>query len=105
VRVGGSLRIVMHGPDGNDYPMKGVFREVKPPERLVFYNIAIDNDGNHLLEGETTVMLEEERGKTKLTLHTYAKGLVPLAPQMLAGMEAGWSQSFDKLGEVVVKSA
>jgi uncharacterized protein YndB with AHSA1/START domain len=105
VRLGGSLRIVMHGPDGNDYPMKGVFREVKPPERLVFSNIAIDNDGNHLLEGETTVMLEEEGGKTKLTLHTYAKGLVPLAPQMLAGMEAGWSQSFDKLGEVVVKSA
>ena len=25
VRVGGALRIVMHGPDGNDYPMKGVF--------------------------------------------------------------------------------
>jgi len=30
VRVGGSLRIVMHGPDGNDYPMKGVFSDVKP---------------------------------------------------------------------------
>ena len=27
LRVGGALRIVMHGPDGNDYPMKGVFRE------------------------------------------------------------------------------
>ena len=26
LRVGGALRIVMHGPDGNDYPMKGVFR-------------------------------------------------------------------------------
>ena len=36
VRVGGALRIVMHGPDGNDYPMKGVFREVVPPQRLVF---------------------------------------------------------------------
>ena len=33
VRVGGSLRIVMRGPDGNDYPMKGVFREVIAPER------------------------------------------------------------------------
>jgi uncharacterized protein YndB with AHSA1/START domain len=101
VRAGGSLRIVMHGPDGNDYPMKGVFREVKPPERLVFSNIAIDKDGNHLLEGETTVILEEQSGKTKLTLKTYAKGLVPTAPQMLAGMEAGWSQSLDKLGELV----
>jgi len=101
VRAGGALRIVMHGPDGNDYPMKGVFREVKPPERLVFSNIAIDKDGNHLLEGETTVILEEQGGKTKLTLKTYAKGLVPMAPQMLSGMEAGWSQSLDKLGETL----
>jgi uncharacterized protein YndB with AHSA1/START domain len=101
VRAGGTLRIVMHGPDGNDYPMKGVFREVKAPERLVFSTVAIDKDGNHLLEGETTVILEEQSGKTKLTLHAYAKGMVPVAPQMLAGMEAGWSQSLDKLGEVV----
>lgn len=101
VRVGGALRIVMHGPDGNDYPMKGIFSEVKPPERLVFSNIAVDKDGNHLLEGETTVILEEQGGKTKLTLHTYAKGTVPFAPQMLAGMETGWSQSLDKLATLV----
>jgi len=103
VRVGGNLRIVMHGPDGNDYPMKGVFREVVPPERLVFSNIAVDNDGNHLLEGETTVILEAQGAKTKLTLRTYAKGLVPMAPQMLAGMEAGWSQSLDKMEELVAR--
>ena len=101
LRVGGALRIVMHGPDGNDYPMKGVFSEVKPPERLVFSNIAIDKDGNHLLEGETTVILEEQGGKTKLTLHTHAVGRVPIAKQMLAGMEAGWTQTIDKLGELV----
>ena len=96
--------IVMHGPDGNDYPMQGVFRAVEPPARLVFSTVAVDSDGNHLLEGETTVVLEEEGGKTKLTLHSFAKGMVPSAPQMLAGMEAGWSQSFDKLREVVAKA-
>ena len=101
VRVGGSLRIVMHGPDGNDYPMKGVFREVVAPERLVFSNIAIDKDGNHLLEGETTVIFAEEDGKTTLTLQTYAVGKVPIAPQMLAGMKAGWTQSIDKLEELL----
>ena len=101
VRVGGTLRIVMHGRDGNDYPMKGVFREVVPFERLVFSNIAVDKDDNHLLEGDTTVILEEQGGKTRLTLVTHAVGLVPIAPQMLAGMEAGWSQSLDKLDELV----
>ena len=104
LRVGGVLRIVMHGPDGNDYPMKGVFREVVAPERLVFSNIATDKDGNHLLEGETTVTLSEQGGKTTPTVKSHMVGLVPIAPQMLAGMEAGWTQSIDKLGELVAKS-
>ncbi len=99
---GGVLRIVMRGPDGNDYPMKGIFLEVEPPERLVFSNIAVDRDGNHLLEGETSVTFTEQAGKTTLTLKTHAVGCVPLAAQMLAGMEAGWTQSIDKLAELVV---
>src|SRR4029450_14651 len=101
VRVGGSLRIVMRGPDGRDYPMKGEFREVIAPERLVFSNVTTDNDGNHLLEGETAVTLAEKNGKTTLTVKAYAVGLVPIAPQMLAGMEAGWTQSIDKLEALV----
>ena len=105
MRVGGSLRVVMRAPDGNEYPMKGEFREVTPPERLVFTNIAIDQDGKHLLEGETTVILSESNGKTTLTLQTHAIGLVPLALQMLAGMEAGWNQSIDKLAELFLRSA
>jgi len=104
VRVGGALRIVMHGPDGNDYPMKGVFREVTAPERLVFTNIAIDNQGNHLLEGETAVTFAEKDGKTTLTLKTHAVGCVPIATTMLAGMEAGWTQSIDKLEELAARS-
>ena len=104
VRVGGSLRVVMRGPDGNEYPMKGEFREVIPPERLVFTNIATDQDGKHLLEGETTVILSESNGRTTLTLQTLAIGLVPIASQMLAGMEAGWNQSIDKLAELFLRS-
>ena len=104
LRIGGALRIVMHGPDGNDYPMKGVFREVAPPERLVFSNIAIDNDGNHLLEGETTITFSEQGGKTTMVLKSHAVGLVPIAPQMLTGMEAGWTQSIDKMGELLNRS-
>ncbi|HEY4140108.1 MAG TPA: SRPBCC domain-containing protein [Pseudolabrys sp.] len=105
VRVGGKLKIVMHRPDGNDYPMKGVFQEVSPPEKLVFSNVAIDNDGNHLLEGETTVTLTEQGGKTTMRVQSRAVGRVPIAPQMLAGMNAGWTQSIDKMEELVAKAA
>ena len=34
-RVGGVYRVVMRSPEGVDYPITGVFREVTPPERLV----------------------------------------------------------------------
>jgi uncharacterized protein YndB with AHSA1/START domain len=101
LRVGGELRIVMHGPDGNDYPMKGVFLEIVPPERLMFSSIAVDADGNHLLEGTTTLVLSESGGQTSLSLISHAVGRVAIAPQMLAGMETGWTQSIDKLEELV----
>jgi len=104
-RPGGKLRIVMRGPDGNDYPMKGEFREVVAPERLVFSNVATDNQGKHLLQGETRVTPTESDGKTTLTLESHAVGLVSIAPRMLAGMETGWAQSIDKLQELVARSS
>lgn len=97
VRPGGALRIVMRGPDGVDYPMTGVFREIVEPERLVFTNVAVDKEGNPLLEGLTTVTFAEHGGKTKLTLQTHAVALVAHAARMLEGMEAGWTQSLERL--------
>jgi uncharacterized protein YndB with AHSA1/START domain len=96
-RVGGALYIVMRGPDGNDYPMKGIFREVVPPEKLAFTNIAMDVEGNHLLEGFTTVTFADENGKTRMTVTTGASGLVHIAEQMLEGMEEGWAQTLEGL--------
>jgi uncharacterized protein YndB with AHSA1/START domain len=104
-RLGGALRIVMRAPDGAEYPMKGVFREIAPPSRLVFTNIAMDKDGNHIIEGLTTVTFAEERGKTKLTLHTRCAAMVDYAAAYLKGMEAGWTQSLEKLEALVARAA
>lgn len=103
LRVGGTMYIVMRGPDGNDYPMKGIYREIIPAEKLAFTNIAMDLQGNHQLEGFTTVTFADENGKTRLTVVTGAVGLVPAAEQMLAGMEAGWGQTIDGLEEFLAK--
>lgn len=102
-RVGGAWRIVMRGPDGVDYPCGGVYREIVEPERLVFTNIATDNDGNPILDGLTTVTFEEQGGKTKLTLTTRAVALVDYAAAYLQGMEAGWTQSLESLAEELAK--
>lgn len=36
VRVGGASLIVMQGPDGNEFPNRGVYLEVVPHKKLVF---------------------------------------------------------------------
>lgn len=96
-RVGGTLRIHMRGPDGNVYPMKGEIRELVAPERLVFTNIAVDQAGNHIIEGLTTVTFADEGGKTKMTLHARGTGMVGKAVDYLKGMETDWTQSIDRL--------
>ncbi|TAL04204.1 MAG: SRPBCC domain-containing protein [Rhodospirillaceae bacterium] len=97
LRVGGVLRIVMHSPEWGTAPMKGIFREITAPERLVFTNIAVDENGNTLLEGLTTVTFADHGDKTKLTVHTTARGVASIAVQMLAGMDQGWAETIDKL--------
>jgi uncharacterized protein YndB with AHSA1/START domain len=104
-RPGGVLRIVMRAPDGTDYPMAGVFREIVAPERLVFTNCALDHDGNILLDGLTVVTFAEEGGKTKLTVQTHAVALVPAAARYLDGMKAGWEQTLDGLEEHALDTA
>lgn len=98
-KVGGSWYILMRGPNGQEYPCGGFYREIVEPERLVFTNHPFDADGEPMIEGLTTVTFVEENGKTRLTLHTRAKGGGTLVAQMVSGMEAGWTQSIDKLEE------
>lgn len=105
-RLGGAWRVVMRGPDGKEYPCAGTYREFVRPERLVFTNGATDAEGKLILDGLTTVIFEEliskgQAAKTKLTLRTRATGLVSYAAEMLAGMEAGWSQSLERLATLV----
>jgi uncharacterized protein YndB with AHSA1/START domain len=99
LRVGGAWHIVMCAPDGAEYPCGGVYREIVKPERLVFTNLALDKDGNPIIDGLTTVTFAAHGAKTKLTLRTRATALVSYAAQMLDGMEAGWTQSLERLGE------
>jgi uncharacterized protein YndB with AHSA1/START domain len=103
VRVGGKLRILMRAPDGVDYPMTGVFREIVAPQRLVFVTTPEDAAGNALLEGVTTVRFVERDSKTEVTVQTRAVGFVELAARMLQGMDAGWTQSLERLATLLAK--
>ena len=101
LRVGGALVIVMRAPDGTEHTMKGEFRAIVKPEKIAFINNAFDANGVQHIEGFTTVLFTEEGRKTKLTLQTEGTGLTEFSAMMLAGMEMGWSQSLERLGEYV----
>ena len=101
VRLGGAWRIIMCAPDGAEHPSQGVYQEIVPPERLVFTNTAVDKDGNVIIDGFTTVTFADQGGKTKLTLETRGVAKVDYAANYLQGMEAGWTQSLERLGEAL----
>ncbi len=76
----------------------GTFLEMIPNKKLVFATRAIlHEDGSAGLEGMNTILLEEHNGKTKLTLLASLTKLDKGLEGAAAGMEQGWSESFEKL--------
>ena len=103
-RPGGAIRIHMRGPDGTVYPMRGEFREIVPPERLVLTTAVDEPDGSPRFEVLHTVTFAEQDGKTVLTLTARViKETAAAAPQ-LGGMQAGWTQSLERLSTHLAKS-
>jgi len=108
VRPGGAIRIHMRAPDGIVYPMTGVYEEIVKPTRLVLVSAALDAQGNPMFEVLTTVTFAEHAaavrggsGKTKLTMQARVIKMTAQAAPYLQGMEAGWTQSLERLGEQV----
>jgi uncharacterized protein YndB with AHSA1/START domain len=92
----------MRGPDGKVYPMTGVYREIVPPERIVFVSSALDETGASLFDVLTTVTFVAQGSKTKQTLEARVIKKTAKAAPYLAGMEVGWNLSLDRLGAFVI---
>lgn len=98
LKPGGKYEFHMRGPDGTIYPDYGVYQEITPPERMVFTSCAFeDGQGGYLLETLNTLTLEEQAGRTLMTLKIVVTKRSPEVEDALSGMEEGWSQSLDKM--------
>ncbi|HEY5288715.1 MAG TPA: SRPBCC family protein [Caulobacteraceae bacterium] len=103
-RPGGAIRIDMLGPDGVVYPMDGRVEFIAPPTRLVFVSGALGPDGKRLFDVLSTLELAEEGGATRLRLDVRATAIHnPVAAGHLAGMEAGWTTSLERLASSFVQ--
>jgi uncharacterized protein YndB with AHSA1/START domain len=116
LRPGGSYRIVMRGPDGTEYPIKGVYREIRPPSQLVMTMDASEHPREwhdlvkpHRSEREKnpcglmleTVTLEDLGSKTRVTVRIRFETPEIRDAMLKMGMTDGWSQSLERLADVV----
>ena len=102
-REGGTYRIVMRAPDGQDSIVSGVYRAIKEPESLDL-GCDVEMDGRRLMTGFVQMKLGLHVGKTRLTVHAGAAEADAPADAALGGMEDGWIQSLDRLAAFLAKS-
>lgn len=102
-RPGGIFKLCMRAPDGKDYWVRGEYREVVPPERLVIACSADDDKGIERLHELIEVTLTESRGRTTVALTAVARGPSDEAAKMLKGMDKGWAQTVERLDTLLRK--
>jgi uncharacterized protein YndB with AHSA1/START domain len=100
LRVGGRWRFVVRGPDGADMGMRGVYREIAPPERLVYTESYDDFPGESLV----TTVLAEEHGRTTLTGTVLYPSREIRDAVINSGMEHGAAETYDRLAELLASA-
>jgi len=94
VREGGRWRATMFaGPGRREIQWKGEYREVVPPERLVF--TVSDQPGEDAWELVTVILTDLGDGRTEM--HFEQRGQLP--PEVYERAGQGWSTFFDRMAE------
>ena len=97
-KVGGGFRFVLRGPDGKDMGMRGVYREIVPPERSIHMESFDDYPG----ESQVTAVFVERGGKTTMTATVLYPSKEVRDIVIKSGMEHGAAESYDKLAELLL---
>jgi uncharacterized protein YndB with AHSA1/START domain len=93
VRPGGALRLTMFaGPERREIRWKGEYREVEPPERLVF---TISDQPDEVYALVTVILSDMGDGRTEMLFEQRG----PLPPEMYERAAQGWSTFFDRIAE------
>jgi uncharacterized protein YndB with AHSA1/START domain len=98
-RVGGAWRYIEIDADGNEHAFQGVYREIQPPERLV-YTFEYEPFPDHV-STDTITLQELPEGKTLMTSRTTFDTLEDLEAMIQSGMEVGATETWDRLEELL----
>jgi uncharacterized protein YndB with AHSA1/START domain len=86
LRVGGRYRLSMRGPDGTTHTAHGIYREIEPPERLVF---TWDWEGQSVGDTQVTVTfrrVDAQHTEVVLTHERFAD------PARMGRHQQGWTE-------------
>jgi uncharacterized protein YndB with AHSA1/START domain len=97
LRPGGAWHFVWRLDDGTEMEMRGEYREVAPPERLV----STENWGGDWPETVNTLVLSEKDGKTTVTLTVLYPSKEARDRAAETGMKEGAAETFDRLAELL----
>jgi uncharacterized protein YndB with AHSA1/START domain len=97
VRPGGAWRFVQVASDGTEHAFHGVYREIRPPERLVD-TFEYEGMAGHVLV-ETVTFDEVRGGKTKVTVTSRFDSEADRDGMLESGMEWGARQTMERLEE------
>jgi uncharacterized protein YndB with AHSA1/START domain len=95
LRPGGAWHFVWRRSDGTEMEMRGEYREVEPPERLVH----TESWGGDWPETLNTLILSEEDGKTTMAQTVLYPSKEARDAALATGMTKGASISFERLDE------
>jgi uncharacterized protein YndB with AHSA1/START domain len=102
LRVGGTWRFVNQTPKGKLVAFHGVYREVAPPDRLVFTEIFEEFPD---VESVVSSRFTEESGKTRMTVVVSYPSIEVRDMVLQSGMDRGAAISYDCLEEVAQELA
>jgi uncharacterized protein YndB with AHSA1/START domain len=104
VRPGGANLVVMRGPDGEEFPNRGVYLDVVKNEKLVFtdaYTQAwVPSDKAFMT---VTLTFKDEGGKTRYTVRVLHWSLGDRETHEKMGFHQGWWQCADQLAALAEK--
>jgi len=101
LRPDGAFRWVHRGANGAAYSFTGTYREITPPERLVFATRMFPSSP----ESVGTLVFTEESGKTKLTMTIECSSIEDRDALLKMRVDAGTARTLENLAEYLRKIA
>jgi uncharacterized protein YndB with AHSA1/START domain len=102
LRVGGAFRHVWRGPDGTEMAMRGTYREVDPPQRIVrteTFEFGCEPQAGEQLG--TLRLSEDQPGRTTLHLSVLYPSKEARDGALASGMEHGMAAGYRSLDAIL----